>query len=337
MKIRLSIWLMMAVAVAIVAAAIWRRHPASSPSRFATQKPSVHPATANQSVSPLMTPHVPAPAVAAKAEQSLSSAIRKIVDEQAGYTKREEAIHALKGKLGEADREALYVFLRQHCPGDDGQLGQVLKNGVLDRLCQEEPPPPGLRELLTQIYQDPSQNIVLRDYAVQHASAFYRQMASAPGMDPQSRDDELNQAQQVLWAAVNNTDSSISGTALLGLSQLSQEGWPGLDGDKIGSTALKLAGDNTAGELTRITAFQVCANLGVEDALGVVLGAAQQGETESVRISAIGALGALGGAGQLPFLNGVLQGSDERLKPAAQGALNRIEQRLGTAQANGRG
>ena len=327
---------MMAVAVGIVAMAIWYRRPASQP-RSVTQAPSVHPATGSQSVSPSITPYVPTPAVAANSEQSLSSAIRLIVDEQAGYPKREEALHALAGKLAEADREALYVFLRQHCPGDDGQLGQVLKNELLDRLCQVELPPPGLRDLLTQIYQDPGQNIVLRDYAIQHLSAFYRQMASAPGVDPQTHDDELNQAQQVLWSSVNDTGSSISGTAMLGLCQLSQEGWPGLDQSKIGSTALKLAADSNAGELTRITAFQVCANLGVKDALGVVLGAAQQGETESVRISAIGALGALGGADQLPFLNSVLQGSDERLKPAAQGALNRIEQRLRAAQANARG
>jgi hypothetical protein len=338
MKIRLSIWLMLAVAAAMVALAIWHRHPVSSPSRSVTQAPatSVHPATISQSVSTPITPRVAAP-VAAQPEPSLSSTVQVIVDEQAGYLKQEEALHALPGKLADADREALYAFLRQHYPSDDGQLGQVLKNELLDRLCQMEPPPPGLRDLLTQIYQDPNQNIVLRDYAVQHVSAFYRQMAMAPGMDSPARNDELNQAQRILWAAVNDTDSSISGTAMLGLSQLSQGGWPGLDADKIGSTALKLAGDNNAGELTRITAFQVCANLGVKDALGVVWVAAQQGDTESVRISAIAALGALGGAGQLPFLNDVLQGDDERLKPAAQGALNRIEQRLRTTQANARG
>ena len=274
-------------------------------------------------------------AVSTGSGPSVSSAVQVIVDEQAAYTKREDALRALTGKLAEADRQALYAFLRQRYPGDDGQLGLVLKNELLDRLCQVEPPPLGLRDLLTQIYRDPTQNIVLRDYAVQHLSAFFRQMADASGVEARTRNDELNQAQHVLWAAVNDTGSSISGTAMLGLCQLSQEGWPGLDRDKIGNTALKLAGDSNAGELTRITAFQVCARLRVKDALGVVLGAAEQGETEPVRISAIGALGALAGTDQMPFLKGVLQGTDERLKSAARGALNQIEQRLQTAQSSG--
>jgi HEAT repeat protein len=80
--------------------------------------------------------------------------------------------------------------------------------------------------------------------------------------------------------------------------------------------------------LTRITAFQVCASLDVKDALSLVLGAAQQGETESVKLSAVGALGLLGNKDQIPFLNNILQGKDERLKAAAQQALHRINQKL---------
>jgi hypothetical protein len=103
---------------------------------------------------------------------------------------------------------------------------------------------------------------------------------------------------------------------------------PGLDQNKIAEAALNLAGNSSVSELTEITALQVCASLNVKDALSVVLGAAQQGQSDPVKISAIGALGSLGGSDQVPFLNSVLQGSDDRLKPAAQGALNQIQQRL---------
>ncbi len=334
MKVRLSIWLMLAVVATVIVLTICYRHPALRPRASAQPAPVRSTTSGSVSSATTLAPNVPTLAVGISLPPSVSSAIRMIVDEQVGYPEREQAVHTLSGKLADADREGLYAFLRQHDPGDDAQLGQVLKNDLMDALCRMEPPPTGLRDLLTQIYQDAGQNIVLRDYAVQHLSAFYRQMALALNVDPQIRNDELNQAQQVLWTAVDDTGSSISGTAMLGLSQLALEGWPGLDRDKIGNAALKLAGDSNAGELTRITAFQVCANLNVKDALAFVLGAAQQGETESVRISAIGALGALGGTDQLPCLNGVLQGTDERLKPAARSALNRIEQRLQTARAN---
>jgi len=91
-----------------------------------------------------------------------------------------------------------------------------------------------------------------------------------------------------------------------------------------------MAGPATSGELTRITAIQVCAQLNVQDALPVIQAAVQNGQTMTVRISAIGALGSLGGAEVIPLLNSVLQGTEERLKLPAQHALNQIENRLQT-------
>jgi hypothetical protein len=328
-KIRPSIWMMMAVAVAAVVFAAWHsRHPLSAhlvsvASR--EQNPASTPvATASRPVPATVLPSVSVPALA-QSSPELSAVVKTILD-GTGYREREKALQGLTGKLTDADRGALYDFLRQHDSADDRQLGQVLKNDLMNVLCQMEPPPQGLRELLSQIYQDGSQNIVLRDYALQHMAAFYRQMASASGVDDQA--DELKQAQSTLWGALANTDSSMAGTALLGLSQLSQQGWPGFEQDKISAAALKLAGESTAGELTRITAFQVCASLGNKDALPAVQAAAQQGETIPVQISAIAALGTLGGSEQIPFLNGVLEGNIDRLKLPAQHALGRIEQRL---------
>jgi hypothetical protein len=250
------------------------------------------------------------------------------VNEQADYRQRQEAVRTLAaGKLNESDRDILYSFLRRHTAADGGQSGQVLKNQLLDALCGMKTPPAGLGELLSQIYQDQSQDIVLRDYAVQHMAAYYRQMTAATGVDDQTRSDEVKLAQQMLWDALNNTGSSIAGTALLGLSHLSKDGYPGFDQNKIADKALDLAGRN-GDELTRITAIQVCASLNVSLALPVVLGAAQAGETEPVEISAIGALGSLGGSGQIQFLDSVLNGSNDRLKAPAQQALNQIQKRL---------
>ena len=256
------------------------------------------------------------------------SAAEVIADDRADIYQRLAAIKSINGQLTDTDREALYNFLRHKSGADDGQLGQVLKNRLLDVLCALNPPPTGLLDLLAGMYQDGSQNVVLRDYAVQHVVAYCQQLSSDAGLDPQVQSQDLAQAQKLLWQALSETGSSIAGTALLGLNHLLQASWPGVDQNKISEAALQLAGDNNAGELSRITAFQVCANLGVKDALPAVLGAAQQGETVSVQISAIGALGALGGADQVPFLNNLILGDDNRLKLPAQHALSQILFRL---------
>jgi len=280
--------------------------------------------------------HIPArkpirPAVAAPVmppKESLSAPVLEIVDSHADYLKRSDRIRAITGKLADADRQALYAFLLQKDPADTGQLSQTLKNEIMDALCSLKPPPTGLMEMLSDLYHDRGQDEVLRDYAVQHVAAFYRQMADAPGLDPTVLATGLSSAQSLLWEALSESDTSIAGTGLLGLTHLSQQGFADVDRAKIEEAAYNLATRNDVGELTKITAIQVCASLGVKDALTVALGAAQGGETASVKISGIGALGLLGGEDQIPFLNSLLTGEDNRLQQAARAALGRINLRL---------
>jgi hypothetical protein len=331
MKPRLIFWMMLTVATTAMVLIVLFHRSAMPPARPKTQNQSTSTVAQPVAKTPSTTVASPQPAAStAQTEKQPPSIAQAVVNEQKGYWQRHEAILALaSGKLNDSDREILFNFLRQHTAGDDGQQGQALKSLLLDVLCTMQPPPQGLGELLAQIYHDSGQNTVLQDYAVQHMAAYYRQMTAATGVDDQIRSDELKQTQQLLWDASNNTGSSIAGTALLGMSRLSQEGLPGFDQNKIADKALDLAGQY-GDELTRITAIQVCASLNIKFALPIVLGAAEQGETESVKISAIGALGSLGGSGQIPFLNTVLQGNDDRLKPPAQQALNRLKQRLGS-------
>ena len=249
------------------------------------------------------------------------SAVQKIVDTRASYKERRNAIRLLSGHLTDADWTMLKQFLLKPDSLDKGQMGQVLKNELMDTLCALNLPPAGLGDVLTQMYRDYQQDGVIRDYAVQHLATYYEQMTTQ--LDSASTEQAV---QRVLWEAVNETGNSIGGTALLALKRLSQE-YTGFDQGKIATTALQMAGDNNAGELTHITAFQVCAQLGTADALPVVLEAAQNGETIPVRMSAIGALGLLGGPEQMPFLNSVLAGTEDRLKPAAQHALEQITTR----------
>jgi hypothetical protein len=274
------------------------------------------------------TPASSTPVNAQSKPEALSSAIWLIVDEQADYVARLTAARTAITNLTTEDRQALYTFLQQRSPLDEDQRGHVLKNLLMDGLCALNPPPTGLGDVLAGVYQDKSQSVVLRDYAMQHMVAFYEQMEKTPD----NGRNNLSQIRDTLWEALNETDSSIAGTALLGLEQLSEQRAE-FDQNRIAEKALQLAGDNNAGELTHITAFQVCARLHVPDALPLLEQAASQGESVPLRISAIGALGTMGNAQAVPLLNSLLNGPEERLKLPAQNALTQIELKQRHAQA----
>ncbi len=223
----------------------------------------------------------------------------------------------------EADElQALYGFLRERHQEDEDQPGQVLKNDVMDALLEQEPLPPGLAELLTQVYRDRNQHVVLRDYAIQHLTSLHEQLDATSTAGAQAEQERI---QQVFWEALAETDSSIAGTALLGLSRLADTHQE-IDRDKIAATALQLAGAGNASDVTQITAMQVCARLGVRAAVPLLVETAQTGNI-AVKISAIGALGMLGTPTELDLLERIVAGQDEHLKPAAAGALQRIRKR----------
>ncbi len=250
--------------------------------------------------------------------------VRRIVDVKVDVFQRLESIHAMRRLLNAEEVQAFYAFLLGRHEEDEKQLGHVLKNDLMDALLQQEPLPPGLEEMLAQVYRDRDQHVVLRDYAVQHLATLHEQLeALSAAADAQAGQRRI---QQVLWEALAETDSSIAGTALLGLSRLA-DAHREIYREKVGAAALQLATAGNASDVTQMTAMQVCARLGVRAALPLLVETAQTGNV-AVKISAIGALGALGTPAELDLLERIVAGQDEHLKPAAAGALQRIRKRL---------
>jgi len=252
------------------------------------------------------------------------SDIQLIMDTQADFHKRLDAIGRLPAKLTDADWRALRNFLLKPDPSDNDQLGQVVKNSLMDKFCEMHPTPSGLNTVFAQMGKDAKQDEVVRDYAYQHLATFDEELAAQNG---QAIAKEEQTDQKALWNALFETSDSIAGTALIGLQRLSQAGEQ-VNSNQLSGMALEMANDPNAGELTLITAYQVCAQREVQQALPTIEAAAQSSETISVQISAIGALGTMGGANDIPLLQNLLQGNDERLTLPAQTAINRIEQRL---------
>ncbi|HET7626064.1 MAG TPA: hypothetical protein VFM25_12445 [Verrucomicrobiae bacterium] len=250
----------------------------------------------------------------------VSSGVRQILDAGTDMNKRADALNHLPDELDSHDATALEDFLLKPDVRDGTPFEQALKNSIMDRFCEMHKP--RVRDLLTKIFADQNQNAVIRDYALQHLIEFYQRAA-------ESHETEISQQDwrrftDLLWRAVKDTtDSSIAGTALLGLSRLSDM-QSRIDRERVSEIALKLVEDAGMDQFTRITALQVCARMSVTNALPAIWQVARYGETLPARISAIGALGVLGQSDAKPFLNELLNGEAESLKPAAEQALLRI-------------
>jgi len=192
----------------------------------------------------------------------------------------------------------------------------VLKNEVILALKRQWDPPAGLESLLIELHEDKNQDVVIRDYALQHLSTWYESAANKESI------------LQLFWGALQETDSSIAGTALLALYRLDEAGH-NIDVTRLRRAALRMAEDQTASDLSRISAIQVCGRLKLKEALPAVVSLAQESQSVPLRISALAAMGELGERQHQQILERISEASAVRLKPAAQLALNRLKQKFG--------
>jgi HEAT repeat protein len=189
---------------------------------------------------------------------------------------------------------------------------------MMDKLTAQAALPADVAQVLVAIYQDPAQDVVMRDYAVQHLNPAYVQAGL----------EQRTILQQALWSAVTETDSSIAGTALLALQNLAQD-HKEIDPDTLGEAALNLAGDGRCGELSRITAVQVCGRMGLNQAAPLLLQLAQTAESVPLQIASIAALGDVGDEAARNNLRQLASQADPRLRPALETALKKMNKRQG--------
>lgn len=218
---------------------------------------------------------------------------------------------------GQADR--IYDFLGRKDSDDPLPPEQLnaLKNNVAEALLRLKPPPDDFGSRLIEMYEDGTQDIVWRDYCIQFLGSWY-------SMNRDS--DERHRVAETLWDAANR-NWSIAGTALLSLKRAGPG--PGIDHDAVGRRACELALDTEANENARVTALQVAADLGADDALDIAVAVLDSKKKESamLRVSALAALGTLGGEESIPVLQPFCRNPDIRLRSAANAAVKRIRLR----------
>jgi len=271
----------------------------------------------------------PAPAGTKLNLAEVPETVRGILDTAGDAWQRQQAVRALSAGLTAAELAPVMEFLRERHAEDETQVGHVLKNDLMDALVAQQTPQASLAELFTGIYQNPDQNTVIRDYAIQHLSTLSERLGESPaGWGTDQVAAQRRQIRDALWEAAADSQSSIAGTALIGLTRLSESD-ADVDRGRLGQSALKLAGSEATQSAARITALQVCARLQVTQALPLLAQVAENGTDVPLRLSAIGALGLMGGRVEAGLLRRISEAGDERLAPVAAVALRRIQEREG--------
>ena len=169
-----------------------------------------------------------------------------------------ESLLGLRRDLRAQERQDVYDYLDRTQYAESSRemtLQHVLKNDLMERLCLQRIPPEELTGKLAAIYQNQEQSPVVRDYALQHL-AFWHEKAPSPA----AREEVI----QILWNALDDTHSSLAGTALLGIFHIqNKQATPEPDRDRLKSAALQLALSEETAPQARATAVRLCGQMDV--------------------------------------------------------------------------
>ena len=145
--------------------------------------------------------------------QASDAAIRLIVSPGRRILERIDRVHSLSTNLNVEEIHDLYAFLTA-APAKNENLPALhyLKNEIFTALRNQGTFPAGLTEVMIAISEDSRQDLVTRDYALQHLSIWCGEGA----------EDEAGSAQRIRNTLIQAAQqpTTLAGTALLGLHRL---------------------------------------------------------------------------------------------------------------------
>jgi hypothetical protein len=243
------------------------------------------------------------------------------------YRERIKAVRRLSGSLNESEVAALNAFLRKPYSGQAGMSQtayNAIKNEILNLFVSMKRPPESLVGDLLAMFRDRELDEAARDYALQHMTLYVKNRweRAIPANHP-----DWQQLRVGYDEALAQRRGSLAGTALIGLRQLAEQ-YDAVNTDSVKASALDVTNDDDCGTISRLTALQVCGQLGATEALPTARILAQTGDTAMLRGSAIAAIGYLGEEPDRELLQSFLVGTETRLHKPAETALRRLEMRL---------
>jgi len=232
------------------------------------------------------------------------------------YLTRCKAAQALGAELADDEVNTLYLLLGRKVGEDELPENQLngLKDIVVSLLDKQTVLPPRHADTLMTMYKDRSYDPVWRDYCIQHLGAVCTSITD---------DKKLQEVKEVCWNATEETDGGIAGTALIALFKNMKT--LEIDNKNLTARSLEVLTDSKGGEASKITALQICAQLGEKGALPIARQLVGAEVSIPLKLSAIAAIGALGDTTDLQTLKPYQTGRDSKMRPAVNAAIKRIE------------
>ena len=257
------------------------------------------------------------------------------------YNSLKAAIAGLSKNLSQADVDALCDML--NWPNDAFPEGMrdieinAVKNDVTDRLLRQQKLPEGIGQQLVDMASDSGNDAVWRDYCVQFMTPFYERCSAEAVQTGEENSDsalaaeasaaELDSVRNAMMKALDERDSTIAGTSLIGLELLSRT-HEEFDREAIVAKASEIASDETASNETRMTALRMSSITGGDDTTADTARIlAQTGETVVLRSAAIVTLGESGSVADRELLESYTFSDNRQIAHAARLALEKMDAR----------
>jgi len=262
------------------------------------------------------------------------------LEEGLPYANRSRALQARFDRQG-AEAEpltvqevALLMTFLENPAGPEGlsrSETNALKNDALNLLALQAPDKQALAELLRSIHADPKQDTVMRDYALQTLAGLEGTGNTGPYAQHWKLVEEAADPKRKIRS---NQESLLAATSLLHLMNAGLEGRLSSGKEaEVRHFALAMARNEKLTSSARLTALQVCGQLGVTDARALANELARSDQTAfTLRIAAVATLGDLTDANDkktITYLEDLTNGRNIRLREPARVALKKIQARAG--------
>lgn len=259
----------------------------------------------------------------ASAEPSARNAFAKIAlgeGEDRSFETRMQAVRSLPTSLTAADAEALFegIILPTQPQGLSLAKWAALYNDVFNAFNAMTGPLENYPERLIALVMEEARPAILRDYALQHLLAHVEFKLGA-----EAREKVLKEIQPLALEAV---DTRLPGTYLLGIWKLAgKPGYP--NKEAICEAAFKIASNAETATENRVSAIQICGQLGYAPALEASISLAQdKAMPVALRSASLATIGLLGDAKHRTLLRKIKYtgSSDPRILYAVDSALDKL-------------
>ena len=147
--------------------------------------------------------------------------------------------------------------------GKAGQLASE-KNRIMDELLNQPVIPADYGDVMVALFRDRSQDVITRDFAVQHIGLYAQALSRRGVYDPDSADARSCRA--ALLEAADETRTIVAAAAFRALADVAQFD-PHIDGRRLDDRLSSCAADASASVAARVMAVQLCGERRVASAL----------------------------------------------------------------------